>query len=202
MRWWSKPCGCRFIGAHFGVVEVVMAIRQAGTARGADDGEHWPAAVASLTVGAAFLALWFWLLPSWLGFHVDTEGAARWRWIAGVPAVLGFAVAFRCIWDFGWTGHGTPAPIAPPRRLVVVGFYRYVRNPMYLGFLVGWAGLWVIFGRADMAAIAVASVIVLCVVLFVLLYEEPKLRKLFGAEYEEYCRNVRRWVPRTHAWGR
>jgi hypothetical protein len=55
----------------------------------------------------------------------------------------------------------------------VVGFYRYVRNPMYLGFLVGWGGLWVIFGRANMAAIAVASVIVLCVVLFVLLYEEP-----------------------------
>ena len=177
-----------------------MAIRQAGTARGADGGEHWPAAIASLTVGAAFLALWFWLLPSWLGFHVDTEGAARWRWIAGVPAVLGFAVALRCIWDFGWTGHGTPAPIAPPRRLVVVGFYRYVRNPMYLGFLAGWAGLWVIFGRANMAAIAVAFVIVLCLVLFVLLYEEPKLRKLFGAEYEEYCRNVRRWVPRTHAW--
>ena len=71
---------------------------------------------------------------------------------------------------------------------------------MYLGFLVGWAGLWVIFGRANMAAIAVASVIVLSVVLFVPLYEEPKLRKLFGAEYEEYCRNVRRWMPRTQAW--
>ena len=73
---------------------------------------------------------------------------------------------------------------------------------MYMGFFVGWAGLWVIFGRADMAAIAVALVIVLCVVLFVLLYEEPKLRRLFGEEYVEYCRNVRRWVPRTHAWGK
>jgi protein-S-isoprenylcysteine O-methyltransferase Ste14 len=72
---------------------------------------------------------------------------------------------------------------------------------MYLGFLVGWAGLWVIFGRANMAAIAVALVIVLSVVLFVLFYEEPKLRRLFGAEYEEYCRNVPRWVPRMHAWG-
>ena len=84
----------------------------------------------------------------------------------------------------------------------MVGFYRYVRNPMYLGFLVGWAGLWVIFGRANMAAIAVAFVIVLCVVLFVLLYEEPKLRKLFGVEYDEYCRNVPRWMPRMHAWRR
>ena len=65
---------------------------------------------------------------------------------------------------------------------------------------IGWAGLWVVFGRANMAAIAVASTGVLGVVLFVLLYEEPHLRKIFGAEYEEYCRNVRRWVPRMRAW--
>src|SRR5436853_573797 len=49
-------------------------------------------AVASLLVGAGFFSLWFWLLPGWLGFHVETTGAARWRWIAAVPSVLGFAV--------------------------------------------------------------------------------------------------------------
>jgi protein-S-isoprenylcysteine O-methyltransferase Ste14 len=92
--------------------------------------------------------------------------------------------------------------MAPPQRLVVVGFYRYVRNPMYLGFFVGWALLWVVFGRLTMVAIKVASVMVLGVVLFVLLYEEPTLRKMFGAEYEEYCRHVRRWVPRMRAWYR
>jgi len=92
--------------------------------------------------------------------------------------------------------------MAPPQRLVVVGFYRYVRNPMYLGFFLGWVGLWVVFGRLTMVAIKVASVMVLGVVLFVLLYEEPTLRKMFGAEYEEYCRNVRRWVPRMRAWYR
>jgi protein-S-isoprenylcysteine O-methyltransferase Ste14 len=117
---------------------VSMANRQAG---GTDGGVRWPTAAASLAVGAAFFALWFWLLPPWLGFHVDTSGPARWRWIAGVPSVFGFAVALRCVWDFGWTGRGTPAPVAPPRKLVVVGLYRYVRNPMYLGFFVGWAGL-------------------------------------------------------------
>jgi protein-S-isoprenylcysteine O-methyltransferase Ste14 len=156
--------------------------------------------IASLTVGAAFFSLWFWLLPSWLGFHVEAAGATRWRWIAVVPSVLGFAVALRCVWDFGRTGHGTPAPIAPPKKLVVVGFYRYVRNPMYVGFFVGWIGLWVVFGRANWGAITVACAVVLCVNLFVSLYEEPTLRKMFGAEYEEYCRNVRRWVPRLHAW--
>ena len=161
---------------------------------------RWLSTLASLMVGAAFFALWFWLLPSWLGFRVDTAGAARWRWIAAVPSVLGFAVALRCVWDFGRTGHGTPAPVAPPTRLVVVGFYRYVRNPMYLGFFVGWAGLWVVFGRANPIAIAVALVVVLGVALFVRLYEEPTLRRTFGAEYEEYCRNVRRWLPRMRPW--
>jgi len=179
-----------------------MTNRQTSTERNPTPGAHWPATVAALAVGAAFFALWFWLLPSWLGFQVDASGAARWRWIAAVPSALGFAVAIRCVWDFGWTGHGTPAPIAPPKRLVVVGFYRYVRNPMYLGFFIGWGGLWVVFGRANMAAIAVASTGVLGVVLFVLLYEEPHLRKIFGAEYEEYCRNVRRWIPRMRAWNK
>jgi protein-S-isoprenylcysteine O-methyltransferase Ste14 len=110
-------------------------------------GANWLVTAASLAVGAAFLGLWFWLLPPWLGFQVDLEGAARWRSVAAVPSVLGFAVALRCIWHFGWAGHGTPVPLAPPQKLVMVGFYRYVRNPMYLGFFLGWAGLWVIFGR-------------------------------------------------------
>ena len=71
-----------------------------GASHGTNDGMYWLTAMASLAVGAAFLALWFWLLPMWLGFQVDLTGVARWRWIAAVPSALGFAVALRCIWDF------------------------------------------------------------------------------------------------------
>lgn len=160
----------------------------------------WAPALASLLVGCAFFAPWFWLLPGWLGLNVDLAGRARWRWLSAIPSVLGFAVALRCVWDFGWTGHGTPAPIAPPQRLVVVGFYRYVRNPMYVGFAAGWIGLWVVFGHPDPVVIAAAAAVALGVHLFVLFYEEPTLRKKFGADYLDYCRNVRRWWPRWKGW--
>jgi len=161
---------------------------------------RWLSAIASLAVGAAFFALWFWLLPRWFGFSVEAASGASWRWAAAAPSVLGFAVALRCVWDFGWTGRGTPAPIAPPKQLVVVGFYRHVRNPMYVGFASGWIGLWVVFGHADLAAIAAVAAVALGVHLFVVFYEEPTLRNKFGSEYEEYCRNVRRWWPRLRAW--
>ena len=82
---------------------------------------------------------------------------------------------------------------------MVVGFYRYVRNPMYLGFAAGWIGLWVIFGHPHPRLIAAVAAVALAVHLFVLFYEEPTLREKFGAPYEEYCRNVRRWWPRLRA---
>jgi protein-S-isoprenylcysteine O-methyltransferase Ste14 len=163
---------------------------------------RWLTTITSLVVGAAFLALWFWLLPRWLGFSVDLTGAARWRWLAAVPSVLGFAVALRCVWDFGWTGRGTPAPVAPPQRLVVVGCYRYVRNPMYLGFAMGWIGLWIVFGHPDRVLIAGVAAVAIGVHLFVIFYEEPTLRRKFGTEYEQYCGNVSRWWPRVHGWNK
>src|SRR5690349_7858371 len=159
--------------SYSALLEISMISGKADPARRADGGARWLTTVASLAVGAAFFALWFWLLPSWLDFHVDTVSATRWRWIAAVPSVLGFAVALRCIWDFGWTGHGTPAPFIPPQRLVVVGFYRYVRNPMYVGFITGWCGLWIVFGHANLGLIAAVAALILGIHLFVVFYEEP-----------------------------
>ena len=171
-----------------------------GSQQRTGNGMQWLTTIASLAVGSAFFALWFWVLPSWLGFRADTARRVSWRWLAALPSMIGFAVAIRCVWDFGHTGHGTPAPFAPPQRLVVVGFYRYVRNPMYVGFFTGWIGLWVVFGRANWPAVAATAAVVLGVHLFVRFYEEPTLLRMFGAGYEEYCRNVARWLPRINPW--
>lgn len=177
-----------------------MPSAQSGIPAQADHTRRWMSTIAALAVAACFFGLWFWLLPGWLGFRVEAVHDAPWRWLAAIPSVLGFAVALRCVWDFGWTGRGTPAPIVPPQRLVVVGFYRYVRNPMYVGFAAGWIGLWIVFGHANVNVIGAVVAVAIGVHLFVVLYEEPTLRKKFGADYENYCRNVRRWWPRVHAW--
>jgi len=175
---------------------------QAGSedASAAGRAEQYLSATAALLVGLGFLALWFWLLPGWLGLHLETASGSRWRWLAAIPTTLGFAVALRCMWNFGWSGRGTPAPMAPPKRLVVTGYYRYVRNPMYLGFAVGWIGLWMIFGHAHSAPIVAVVAAALGVHLFVVFYEEPTLRSKFGPDYELYCKNVRRWWPRVRGW--
>jgi protein-S-isoprenylcysteine O-methyltransferase Ste14 len=177
-----------------------MTDAQSSRTPSAGNSNRWLTTVASLVVGSAFFALWFWLLPQWLGFRVEAAREARWRWLAALPSTLGFAVALRCIWDFGWTGRGTPAPVAPPQRLVVVGFYRFVRNPMYLGFAIGWIGLWIVFGHANIEVIAAVAAVAVGVHLFVIFYEEPTLRGKFGTNYEEYCHNVSRWWPRTRGW--
>ncbi|HVE80321.1 MAG TPA: isoprenylcysteine carboxylmethyltransferase family protein [Gemmatimonadaceae bacterium] len=106
----------------------------------------------------------------------------------------GVAIYLWCLWDFAVTGRGTPAPIDPPKHLVVRGLYRYVRNPMYVGVWLVVAAWTVAFRSAAMLRYAVAIAVMFHLV--VLLVEEPLLRRRFGPAYEDYCRAVRRWLPR------
>jgi protein-S-isoprenylcysteine O-methyltransferase Ste14 len=99
-----------------------------------------------------------------------------------------------CVWDFARFGRGTPAPIDAPRRLVVRGPYRLVRNPMYVAVLA------VILGQAtwlrSSAILLYGALVAAGFALFVLGYEEPHLRRTFGAEYDAYTARVGRWLPR------
>ena len=105
---------------------------------------------------------------------------------------IGGSIYVWCVFDFASFGRGTPLPLDPPRKLVRRGLYRYSRNPMYVGVLtviLGWAALY-----QSVAVATYGLAIALCFHTFVLLYEEPTLRKQFGSEYEQYCAEVSRWL--------
>lgn len=122
---------------------------------------------------------------------VDVVGIPE---IAGlVIAVLGLALALTCILTFAFVGRGTPAPFDPPRTLVIAGPYRFVRNPMYIG--AGTALLGAALFYRSLALASYALLFLLITHLFVLLYEEPHLRRVFGQSYEDYLRTVHRWIP-------
>lgn len=125
-------------------------------------------------------------------------GAAELRLLGAVLLVLGAAALLESFTRFAVRGFGTPAPIAPPRHLVVTGLYRHVRNPMYAGVLAAILGQALVFGSR--ALLAYALLFWLAVHLFVVLYEEPTLARTFGDEYAAFRANVPRWIPRVRGW--
>ncbi len=110
-----------------------------------------------------------------------------------VVAALGALLAVSCILTFAIAGRGTPAPFDPPRRLVAIGPYRYVRNPMYIGAGFALLGAAIYYRSLVLVGYLVAFLVILA--LFVRWYEEPTLRRMFGKEYESYCANTPGWVP-------
>ncbi|MGH8222653.1 MAG: methyltransferase family protein [Woeseiaceae bacterium] len=112
---------------------------------------------------------------------------------AGGLLLIGGSIYLWCLWDFASAGRGTPAPIDPPKQLVVRGLYRYSRNPMYVGVvsvIFGWA---LLFQTLSLAVYGLA--VAACFHLVVVLYEEPHLKRVFGPSYEQYCSRVGRWLP-------
>jgi protein-S-isoprenylcysteine O-methyltransferase Ste14 len=152
------------------------------------------------TIVFTIVAPGFWtvLLPYWVVGRAH-RGAFPSSLIATVFGLLlmglGFSLYLLCaFWGFALRGRGTPAPIDPPKKLVVEGPYRMVRNPMYWSVFLVMAGEALLFRSVTLAEWA--AVFFVGTMLFVWLYEEPTLRRKFGAEYEEYCRAVGRWLPR------
>jgi protein-S-isoprenylcysteine O-methyltransferase Ste14 len=117
--------------------------------------------------------------PRYLGISLIGIGAAGLLW---------------CIWEFYSQGRGTLAPVDPPKNLVIRGLYRYVRNPMYVSVVTILLGEAIMFRSA--AVLIEAGVFFAMAHLFVVMYEEPALRRQFGASYERYSQTVGRWIPR------
>jgi protein-S-isoprenylcysteine O-methyltransferase Ste14 len=132
-----------------------------------------------------------WSLTSW---EVSHEPGAP-GWIVGVCLIVaGSATLLNAFVRFAVDGIGTPAPIAPTERLVVSGLYRYVRNPMYLAVIAVIVGQGIVLGHLGL--LVYAGCVALTVHTFVVAYEEPTLRRTFGAHYVAYCAAVPRWLPR------
>lgn len=156
-------------------------------------------ALRGVLYATGFVLLWVWLGTSVQRFDaVLLFSIPPWlRPVGMVVTLAGALLAAWCIGAFITKGQGTPAPFDPPRQFVASGPYRYVRNPMYIG------GVNVIFGAG--LALGSPSIVVLAGVsalgahLFVLLYEEPTLKRRFGESYTRYKGSINRWLPRPPA---
>ena len=129
-----------------------------------------------------------WLITGW-----RSDAPVSLRVFGALVLLIGLTPLVAAFVAFARAG-GTPSPTAPTQRLVVAGFNRYVRNPMYLCVLLAIIGQALLFGSTALIWYAVAFWAVTAS--FVKLYEEPTLAETYGAEYDTYRRCVRAWIPR------
>jgi len=138
------------------------------------------------------------VIPAVLVWTKNSIDIGWWRVLGAIIIALGLALFVSTVRYFARLGRGTLAPWDPTERLVVAGPYRYVRNPMITAVLT------ILLGEA--ALLRSLPILVWSGIFFALnavyfpLAEEPELRRRFGAEYDEYCANVPRWIPRRRAW--
>jgi protein-S-isoprenylcysteine O-methyltransferase Ste14 len=132
-------------------------------------------------------------LPFWIALH-EPAATGLLPILGSVLLLAGIALYLWCQWDFAIHGRGTPAPVDPPKHLVVRGPFRWVRNPMYLAVLLAITGWLLVFPMIALGLYALA----VCAGFqaFVVLYEEPHLERVFGDEYRTYREHVGRWLPR------
>ena len=130
-----------------------------------------------------------WLLTRW---HGD-QGSAALKALGIVILLIGSVLVVETTTRFALQGRGTPAPWAPPEQFVERGSYRFVRSPMYLGVILLVLGQALLLGREVLFAWAVVAWLIFEVSLVT--WEEPGLRRRFGASYDDYRRRVKRWIP-------
>jgi protein-S-isoprenylcysteine O-methyltransferase Ste14 len=154
--------------------------------------------VVFLVLAPGFLVV---LVPFWISrwrIQPPLLGFMGLRMLGVILMAAGFTVLLESFARFALQGLGTPAPVFPTQHLIVKGFYRYVRNPMYVAVVSMVLGQGLFFGNPQL--LVYGFIAWLGTFLFVLTYEEPTLRRTFGAEYETYRANVPRWIPRFTPW--
>lgn len=141
------------------------------------------------------------VVPYWIsGWRTEPPflGLGPVRIAGAVLAGIGAIVLLDSFVRFAIQGVGTPAPVFPTRHLVATGLYRYVRNPMYVAVVSLILGQGLLFANLRLIEYGVAVWVLAH--LFVVGYEEPTLRRTFGAEYDEFTCHVPRWIPRVSPW--
>ncbi|KUI01442.1 isoprenylcysteine carboxyl methyltransferase [Mycolicibacterium acapulense] len=134
-----------------------------------------------------------WLITRW-----ELSDAPAWRVVlGGIVIVAGLFPPIHAFIEFVRAG-GTPMPVAPTQRLVVTGFNRFVRNPMYVGLIIAILGQAVLF--ANLWLVLYAAIAWAVTASFVRWYEEPTLVRTYRLQYETYRANVRAWIPRLTPW--
>jgi protein-S-isoprenylcysteine O-methyltransferase Ste14 len=138
-------------------------------------------------------------LPLWITHFRLPQAQPLWQLVLAYALIVaGLVPLLASMLRFIYAGRGTAMPAVPTERLVVSGFYRYVRNPMYVGVLTALAGEALLFSSRDIGIEALLVWLGTC--LFIVFYEEPKLASTFPVEYPIYKRNVPRWLPRLTPW--
>ena len=137
------------------------------------------------------------LFPYWIlgkpKFQQELTQPFRFHHFAGIAVfVIGLVILLDCIIRFPREGKGTISPADPTKKLVTKGLYKYSRNPMYIGVMLVLMGEAIFFQSGSLWAYLMFVFIFFN--LFILAHEEPRLRRVFGEEYEQYCKSVRRWL--------
>jgi len=142
--------------------------------------------ISIIAIGIPFLIIQF---TASLSYDIR-----EFKFIGIIPIILSIYMGIRSIRDFVSYGDGTPSPTNPPKTLVAKGIYRIIRNPMYLAVFLFILGEAIVFQSYTL--IAYFMLVWLVFHLFVVYAEEPDLRKRFGKSYEDYFKEIPRWLPK------
>lgn len=124
--------------------------------------------------------------------YVYSVNIGSYRYIGIILIISGIIIGIFCSIEFVVQGRGSPIPFSETEKLIVSGFYRFVRNPLYIAGVAGLLGEALLF---QSIGIMIYSLFMFCVFHIQVLMEETFLEEKFGDNYKQYCKNVPRWIP-------